>query len=192
MENTPSKNTEILELYKLHAELAERVIQRRESAIRQYTAIWSSLLMLAGIIIRFSDPSLIYALILFVLGIAGCAVAAIWYDSADTYTHSYNNKLKVLIKMEDSLLFPFIKEEKNCQVFDNKLDRPNFVEIQLALPLIFMCIFICVPIGAVAYYVHQRFQTNILILIAIGTFIAVSCIFMVFRFFDPGDNNALK
>ena len=65
------RQTELLEIYKLHAELADRVSQRREGANRLYVSLLVGLMVFLGALLRFGAGCVPVGIILFTAGAIG-------------------------------------------------------------------------------------------------------------------------
>ncbi|MGI9345449.1 MAG: RipA family octameric membrane protein, partial [Gammaproteobacteria bacterium] len=78
---------ELLELYKLHAELADRVSQRREGANRLYVTILTGLLVANAAIIRWGGADVLefIPVILIMAGLLGVGLSASWYVIIRSY-----------------------------------------------------------------------------------------------------------
>ncbi len=103
MENSGNKN-EIWEMYKIHAELADRVSDRRDALNRQYLALNSALLIFTGLMIKFPPDNLVLGGILLGIGTIGGVLSVYWEFSIFSYYAFYVSKLYTLITME-SVLF---------------------------------------------------------------------------------------
>jgi len=106
-----SPKTELLEIYKLHAELADRVSQRREAANRLHLGLLSGLGLFAGV---FADSGITDSLTHFVflaVGILGMAASFSWWVLARSYRQLNSGKFKVLDELEDEIAFPFFRRE---------------------------------------------------------------------------------
>ena len=70
--------TELLEIYKLHAELADRVSQRREGANRLYVSLLAAMVTFLAVSIRFGMDGLPVCLMLGSAGIFGALLSLSW------------------------------------------------------------------------------------------------------------------
>ncbi len=111
MMNHPTKN-ELLEIYKLHAELADRVSQRREGANRLYVSLLVGLALFLGISIRFGVGDIFASRILFqASGIIGAVLSVSWYIVIRSYRQLNSGKFAALQELEDQIAFPFFRRE---------------------------------------------------------------------------------
>ncbi len=101
----------IIELYKLHAELADRVSQRRERANQLYVSLLSALLVLAGLVTRFGVGGDAGTVVLLLLILVGCIVAISWGVVIRSYRQLNSGKFKMLHELEEQLPYrPFVRE----------------------------------------------------------------------------------
>jgi len=106
------QNEEYLQLYKLHAEFADRVSQRREGANRLYTGLLTGLMVVVSALLRLdpSDESINMALFLG-CGILGMILSASWWIVIRSYRQLNTGKFKVLLELEEQLSYPFFTRE---------------------------------------------------------------------------------
>ena len=76
---------ELLELYKLHAELADRVSQRREGANRLYAGLLTGFTAFAIALLRFGTGDVPMNIILFIDGAVGASLSVSWYVVIRSY-----------------------------------------------------------------------------------------------------------
>lgn len=108
-----SDRRELLELYKLHAELADRVSQRREGANRLYVSILTGLLVAVVAIIRWGGDDLLTLTpwLLGGVGLLGAGLCASWYIVIRSYRQLNAGKFSALDELESQLVFPFFRRE---------------------------------------------------------------------------------
>ncbi len=70
------KQKELLEIYKLHAELADRVSQRREEANRLYVSLLAAVLVLLAAFLRYGAGAVPVRGILIAGGVLGASLSA--------------------------------------------------------------------------------------------------------------------
>ncbi len=106
------QNEEYLQLYKLHAEFADRVSQRREGANRLYTGLLTGLMVAVSALLRLgpSDESINMALFLG-CGIFGMILSASWVIVIRSYRQLNTGKFKALLELEEHLSYPFFTRE---------------------------------------------------------------------------------
>ena len=102
---------ELLEIYKLHAELADRVSQRREGANRLYVSLLVGLVLFAAAILRFGANGVSVDMVLFWTGALGSILAASWYIVIRSYRQLNTGKFNALQDMERHLAYPFFTKE---------------------------------------------------------------------------------
>ena len=105
-----SKQNELLEIYKLHAEFAERVSQRREAANQRYVSMLVGLAAFLAVLLRFGDGE-IPAIALRLVSVLGVAISLSWYVVIRSYQQLNSGKFDALHELEKRLAYPFFKRE---------------------------------------------------------------------------------
>lgn len=105
-----AKQKELLEIYKLHAELADRVSQRREAANQRYTGMLVGLGAFLAVLIRFGDGGIPESATRLV-GLLGMGLSVSWYVIIRSYRQLNTGKFKALNELEERLAYPFYKRE---------------------------------------------------------------------------------
>lgn len=119
-EQVEGKENQLLEIYKLHAQLASDVGNRLTTTNRFYPTLMSGLLAIFFAFLQRTDvlfpeetdnkESLIgYAII--AVGYFGAALSVIWFISIRYYYRMISKKYKVLLELEAKLEFPFFEKE---------------------------------------------------------------------------------
>ena len=106
-----SPRTELLEIYKLHAELADRVSQRREAANRLHLGLLSGLSLFAGIFADFGNMESLNHFVFLAVGILGMVISSSWWVVIRSYRQLNSGKFKTLNELEDKIAFPFFRRE---------------------------------------------------------------------------------
>lgn len=107
---------ELLEIYKIHAELADRVSQRREGANRLYVSLLSVILAL---------------------------LAASWYIIIRSYRQLNKGKFDALHELEEKLAYPFFKREwELLEEGKNKSRYWKLTIVETFLPISFFLLFL--------------------------------------------------
>ncbi len=100
-----------MELYKLHAELADRVSQRREGANRLFVSLLVGLNLFLGIVVRIESNQVSLSIVLLFAGIIGVVLSGTWYVVIRSYRQLNTGKFHVLHELEKELAFAFFTEE---------------------------------------------------------------------------------
>ena len=101
---------ELLEIYKLHAELADSVSKQRATANRFYILVYSGLVVLFSTFLqRKNGVPLGWFMIGF--GALGMLLALAWYSVIRSYCQLNSGKFQVLLALEEKLAYPFFKHE---------------------------------------------------------------------------------
>jgi hypothetical protein len=101
---------ELLEIYKLHAELAESVSKQRGTANRFYMLVLSGLAVLFSAFLQRKNGVPLGALMVG-FGTFGMLLAVAWYIVIRSYRQLNSGKFKALHELEEKLAYPFFKRE---------------------------------------------------------------------------------
>ena len=133
-----SNKKELLEIYKLHAELADRVSQRREGANRLYVSLLVGLALFLGLLFSFGVEGFPISILFQAAGIIGAVLSISWYIVIRSYRQLNSGKFAALHELEDKLAFPFFKREWELLGQGSKLSRYwKLTIVETALPAIF-------------------------------------------------------
>ena len=105
------KTQELLEIYKLHAELADRVSQRREGANRLYVSLLIGLVLFAAALLRFGTDGISPDILFWVGVVLGALLAISWYIVIRSYRQLNTGKFSALQDLESHLAYPFFTKE---------------------------------------------------------------------------------
>lgn len=101
---------ELLEIYKLHAELANSVSKQRGTANRFYMLVSSGLAVLFSAFLQRKNGAPLGWLMVG-LGIFGMLLASAWYIVIRSFRQLNSGKFKALHELEEKLAYPFFKRE---------------------------------------------------------------------------------
>ena len=101
---------ELLEIYKLHAELADSVSKQRGTANRFYMLVLSGLAVLFSAFLQRPNGVLLGWLMVG-FGLFGMLLASAWYIVIRSYRQLNSGKFKALHELEEKLTYPFFKRE---------------------------------------------------------------------------------
>ena len=123
----------LIEIYKVHAELAEQAAASREGLNKLYTGMVSSIIA-ASVLFQRLAPGAETAWVLPSLGIV---VAICWMLSLDSMTGRLSAKHAVLVDLESSLPFDFFGKENKA------FDKGGFVRRKwsgVLMPVLFLLV----------------------------------------------------
>ena len=133
-----SKKKELLEIYKLHADLADKVSQRREGANRLYVSLLVGLGVFIAALLRFGGGGVYDKPILVSAGVVGALLSVSWYVVIRSYRQLSAGKFEALHELEDKLAYPFFKREWELLDEGKNLSRYwKLTNVETGLPLIF-------------------------------------------------------
>lgn len=104
---------ELLEIYKLHVELSDKVSERRGITNKFYITILSGILALISFAVndgKFIEGVNFY-LILFIIGLTGILLCGVWFLNIKSYRQLNSAKFKVLHEIEEKFECQFLKKE---------------------------------------------------------------------------------
>lgn len=139
-----SKQNELLELYKLHAELADRVSQRREGANRLYVSLLVGLVVFVAALLRFGTDGVSADTVLICTGVLGMLLSASWYIVIRSYRQLNTGKFLALQELESQLAYPFFTKEWELLEQGKEWRRYwKLTVVETGLPLIFFALSCC-------------------------------------------------
>ena len=139
---TDPRQTEILEIYKLHAELADRVSQRREGANRLYVSLLVGLMVFLGAVLRFGAGDFPVNMVLLIAGVMGSLLSVSWFVVIRSYRQLNSGKFKALHELEEKLAYPFFKREWELLAEGKEISRYwKLTNVEVGLPCIFFLLF---------------------------------------------------
>jgi len=139
---TNSSQDQLLEIYKLHAELADRVSQRREGANRLHVSLLSGFLVFLAALLRFGSGEVTTATLLLFSGIIGMTVSGSWYIVIRSYRQLNTGKFAALDELEQKLDYPFFRRE--WELLERGRNRNRYWKltvVETLLPSIFFGLF---------------------------------------------------
>ena len=101
---------ELLEIYKLHAELADSVSRQRGTANRFYMLVLSGLAVLFSAFLR-RENGVPLGWLMVGFGIFGLLLASAWYIVIRSFRQLNSGKFKALQELEEKLAYPFFQRE---------------------------------------------------------------------------------
>ena len=144
-----SEPTQLLEIYKLHAELADRVSQRREGANRLYVSLLVALFVLLAALLRFGFGDAPEGLVLSAIGAVGVLLSISWFLVIRSYRKLNSEKFRVLHDLEERLPYQFFKSEWDPEAKGEKSNKYwRLTQVEAVLPLIFGALFLALVVYA--------------------------------------------
>ena len=133
---------ELLEIYKLHAELADRVSQRREGANRLYVSLLTGILIFLAAFLRYGTGIVPVWVILLASGILGILLSVSWFVVIRSYRQLNTGKFKPLHELEEQLAYPFFKREWELLEEGESINKYwKLTVVETFLPAIFCFLF---------------------------------------------------
>ena len=142
---------ELLEIYKLHAELADRVSQRREGANRLFVSLLTGILIFLAAFLRYDTGRLPIWLMLLAVGVLGVLLAVSWFIVIRSYRQLNTGKFDALLELEEKLAYPFFKREWELLKEGKKISRYwKLTVVETFLPLGFFVLSVILIITSFA------------------------------------------
>ena len=137
----------LLEIYKLHSELANQVSQRREGANRLYVSLLVALVVFLAALLRFGGNEIPERLVFGVCGGIGVLLSLSWFLVIRSYKQLNSEKFRVLHELEARLPFQFFVEEWDPKKKGEKSNLyRQLTSVEVSLPLIFGLLFALIVI----------------------------------------------
>ena len=138
-----SERDQLLEIYKLHAELADRVSQRREGANRLYVSLHIGLVIFIAALLRFGVGDAPEHLVLGMVGGVGALLSVSWFVVIRSYRQLNTEKFRVLHELERRLPYQFFTLEWDPEAKGTKSNRYwKLTHVEVSLPVIFLTLFL--------------------------------------------------
>ena len=143
---------DLLEIYKLHADLADRVSQRRIEASKIFVSALLGILALLGLALRFGVGDVPVQAVFSVTGILGIALTISWLGVIHSHKQLNCEKFRVLHKLEEQLPFQFFKDEWDP---DNTGSKSNaywkLTDVEKLMPLVFLLLFVGIAVYGICF-----------------------------------------
>jgi len=140
VENEPEsapRDKEVLEIYKMLVEMADRVSQRRQSANSFYLTVNTAIISGAA----YLSQSTFSHLSTWAVSLAGIAICVLWIRAVVSYKSLNAAKFEVITALEQRLpVSPYKDEWAILDVDgDGKRHKP-FHKTEVLVPIVFMCV----------------------------------------------------
>ena len=134
-----SDQRELIEIYKLHSELPDRVSARREGANRLYVALLVGLGVFVAALLRFGIGEASEQLVIGLIGIFGILLSMSWFLVIRSYKQLNEEKFRVLQDLETKLPFRFFTREWDPGAEGTKSNKYwELTNVERTLPFIFL------------------------------------------------------
>ena len=137
----------LLEIYKLHTNIANEISNRRASVNRQYILILSGLVFGAGAILRVEKITQGFVLecIITLVGVLGMVLSGIWQMSIEYHLNANTVRYDALKDLENKLDHKFFQDEwERLSHWDRNKNYRELARIELYAPIVFSIAFTAV------------------------------------------------
>ena len=132
---------ELLEIYKLHAGLADSVSWQRGTTNRFYLLLMAGLFVLFSALLQFQNGVPLGSLMLG-FGLLGTSLTVAWYVHIRSYRQLNTGKFKPLQELEEKLAYPFFKREwELLEEGENPNKYWKLTVVETFVPVIFFVVF---------------------------------------------------
>jgi len=132
-------NEIFFEQYKLFAESAEKVSDRRQSTNNYFLTLNSALLAFTGYL-----TSISFRIWHIVLALAGIFICILWILNIKSFRTLNSAKFKLLHKMEEQLPVKLFTDEWEYLDKGNKEGYMRFSKIEQGIPIVFLILYIII------------------------------------------------
>ena len=132
-------NEIFFEQYKLFAESAEKVSDRRQSTNNYFLTLNSALLAFTGYL-----TSISFRIWHIVLALAGISICILWILNIKSFRTLNSAKFKLLHKMEEQLPAKLFTDEWEYLDKGNKEGYMRFSKIEQGIPIVFLILYIII------------------------------------------------
>ena len=144
-----NSHRELFDIYRLHAELADRVSQRREGANRLFVSLLTGLMVFLAALLRLGTGDLGANAVMFFFGIAGVMLSAAWFVVIRSYRQLNTGKFEALHELEQHIPYPFFQREWELLSEGRDFRRYwRLTVVETSLPIIFFLLFLAVIVFA--------------------------------------------
>lgn len=138
-------NGELFGIYRLHAELADRVSQRREGANRLFVSLLTGLMVFLAALLRFGTGDSGANAVMVFFGVAGVMLSAAWFVVTRSYRQLNTGKFAALHELEQAMEYPFFQREWELLREGRDFRRYwRLTVVETSLPFIFFLLFLSV------------------------------------------------
>ena len=135
---------ELIEIYKLHAGLADSVSRQRGTTNRFYILLMSGLSVLFLALLQLRNGAPLGGLMIG-FGLLGTSLAVAWYIHIRSYRQLNSGKFKPLHELEEKLAYPFFKREwELLEEGENPNKYWKLTVVETFVPIIFFLLFAAV------------------------------------------------
>ena len=147
-----SEEDRLLEIYKLHADLADRVSQRREGANRLYSSLQVGLVVFLAALLRFGFGDAPAQAVVATVGCIGALLSLSWFAIIISYRQLNREKFRVLQALENRLPYQFFKDEYDPKGRGKKSNTYRaLTKVESFTPLIFLALFLSIVLYGICF-----------------------------------------
>ena len=139
----------LLEIYKLHVEMTDRISQRREGANRLFVALISAIIMFSAMMLRSCPGAIPIRPVVIILSLTGLLLVFTWTVVIMSYRQLNSGKFQTLHELEQKLPFPFYAKEWNYLEKGRAWRKyMKLTVVEIFVPIAFVVLFTAILIMA--------------------------------------------
>lgn len=144
-------SSEAMEIYKLHAELADRVSQRRLGTNRIYAGLLVGVMLFLGALLRIGENTSQDGMVFCGIGLVGALLAVSWDRVIRSYERLNSGKFEALRELEEKLGYRFFEREwhflGHSQDADQGIEASKYLRlsrVERSVPWLFCGLYVAV------------------------------------------------
>ena len=138
----PDYQAHLLEQYKLYAEMADRISQRRDNSNRFYAGLVSGIVALLVVVGRLGPSGNVWDVALLLAGLFGVCLSIIWFVNLHSYRVLNRAKYRVIHNIETHLPYAGYKEEWNeLRPAEGRAPYHQLTRVERYVPLLMVILF---------------------------------------------------
>jgi len=139
-------NSQLLEIYKLYVEMADRISQRRQTGNSFFLSINTAVIGAVGYV-GFGEAGKVDAVFYTFIAIAGLVLCFLWFALILSYKSMNTHKFTVIHEIEQFLPFaPYDREWEIAKKGEDWATHIPFTYIEMLVPLVFLLLHLFVLI----------------------------------------------
>ena len=162
-EESDARKNQLLEIYKLHAQLAGDISNRQNTTSRFYATLISALLVVlltflqhkGGLFPEDPDGKIALTYSVLIIGFLGMLLSLIWALSITYHTLVSSRKYIILMKLESELEFQFFAQESELTQQEKDIPFRQLSKVETYIPYAFLILFGVLTLFGLGFYLER-------------------------------------